>query len=183
MMLINEVCSCLTLDTRQKCDFKLRDSLGIVFSQPVIHHGISSLTFSRYLIYIDDLGQKFPLSLGGFQQRVLENDFPQGDSLQTFREHLTDLYQFWDPIPGNCITLAAMDFINGCLLEQMPAIRNMKLSDAGQSWPYFLRNKTGCSAAYAFMIFPKHLNLDLSVYIQAIEDIILITDLVNDVLS
>jgi hypothetical protein len=106
-----------------------------------------------------------------------------GDFLQTFREHLTDLYQFWDPIPGNCITLAAMDYINGCLLEEMPAIRDMKLSDAGQSWPYFLRNKTGSSGAYAFMLFPKHLNLDLSVYIQVIEDIILITNLINDILS
>ncbi|KDR81222.1 hypothetical protein GALMADRAFT_61275, partial [Galerina marginata CBS 339.88] len=94
-----------------------------------------------------------------------------------------DLYQFWDPIPANCITLAAMDFINGCLLEQMPDVRDMKLSDASKPWPYFLRNKTGCSAAYAFMLFPKHLNLNLSVYIQVIEDVILITNLVNDVLS
>ena len=154
-----------------------------LFSQPVIRHGISSLTFSRHLIYIDDLGQNFPSSLGGFQRRVLENDFPQEDVLQTFRELLTDMYQFWDPIPGNCITLSGMDFINGCVLEQMPAIRDMKLSDAGQSWPYFLRNKTGCSGAFAFMLFPKHLNIDLSVYIQVIEDIVLITSLVNDILS
>ena len=154
-----------------------------LFSQPVIRHGISSLTFSRYLIYIDDLGQKFPSSLGGFQQRVFENDVPQEDLLQTFREHLTDMYQFWDPIPGNCINLAGMDFINGCILEQMPAIRDMKLSDAGQSWPYFLRNKTGGSGAFAFMLFPKHLNINISVYIQVIEDIVLITNLLNDILS
>ena len=76
-----------------------------------------------------------------------------------------------------------MDFINGCVLEQMPAIHDMKLSDAGQSWPYFLRNKTGCLGAYDFMIFPKHLNIDISVYIQVIEDIVLIINLVNDILS
>jgi len=40
--------------------------------------------------------------------------------------------------------------------------------------PYFLRNKTGSAAAYAFMLFPKHLNLDLSVYIKVIEDVILV---------
>lgn len=65
----------------------------------------------------------------------------------------------------------------------MQAIRDMQLSDAGQSWPYFLRNKTGSAAAYAFMLFPKHLNLDLSIYIQVIEDIVLFTNLVNDILS
>ena len=152
-------------------------------SQPVIRHGISSLTFSRCVVYIDDLGQKFPSFLERFQQRVLENDFPQEDVLQTFRDLLTDMYQFWDPIPGNCITISAMEFINGCVLEQMSAIRDMKLSDAGQSWPYFLRNKTGASGAYAFMLFPRHLNIDLSVYIQVIEDIVLVTNLVNDILS
>jgi len=132
---------------------------------------------------MDNLGQKFLSSLGGFQQRVLENECPQGDFLQTFRDHLTDLYQFWDPIPGNCITLSAMDYINGRLLEQMPTVCDMKLSDAGQSWPYFLRNKTGGGAAYSFMLFPKHLNIDLSIYIQVIEDIILVTNLINDILS
>ncbi|KDR72292.1 hypothetical protein GALMADRAFT_1343921 [Galerina marginata CBS 339.88] len=81
------------------------------------------------------------------------------------------------------MTLGAMDFINGCILEQTPSIRCMKLSDEAQSWPYFLRNKTGSAAAYAFMLFPKDLKLDLSVYIQVIEDIVLFTNLVNDVLS
>ena len=93
------------------------------------------------------------------------------------------MYKFWDPIPANGITLSAMDFINGCLLEEMPIIRDMKISTAAHSWPYYLREKTGCSAAYAFMIFPRENHPDMSVYIPVIEDITLYTNLVNDILS
>jgi Trichodiene synthase (TRI5) len=142
-------------------------------------------TIYRFVIYVDDLGQKFPSLLEEFQQRVLTaNESPDGAFLQAFRDHLcTDMYKFWDPIPANCITLSALDFINGCLLEEMPIIRDMKISTAAHSWPYYLRAKTGCSAAYAFMIFPRESNPDMSGYIQAIEDIILYTNLVNDILS
>jgi Trichodiene synthase (TRI5) len=138
----------------------------------------------RFLIYVDDLGQKFPSLLEEFQRLVLTaNESPDGAFLQAFREHLTDMYHFWDPIPANCITLAAMDFINGCLLEEMPIIRDMKISKAAHSWPYYLRTKTGSASAYAFMLFPKEINPDMSVYIQVIEDISLYTNLVNDILS
>ena len=138
----------------------------------------------RFLIYVDDLGQKFPSLLGEYQRRVLTpNESPDGAFLQAFREHLTDMYHFWDPIPANCITLAAMDFINGCLLEEMPIIRDMKISKAAHSWPYYLRTKTGSASAYAFMLFPREINPDMSVYIQVIEDIALYTNLVNDILS
>jgi len=108
---------------------------------------------------------------------------PEGDFLVAFRKHLTDYYRLFDPIPANCINLAAMDFLNGCLLEQMPAIREMKLTDAAHSWPYFLRNKTGSAQSYAFMLFPKEKKVDMTSYIQVIEDITMYTNLVNDILS
>lgn len=60
---------------------------------------------------------------------------------------------------------------------------DLKVSPIVQSWPYYLRTKTGCAGAYTFMIFPKDIYLDMSVYIQVIEDLTLFTDLTNDVLS
>ena len=45
MMLIDEPCSCLILDTHQKCAFKLHDSIGICFPNlsfvTVYHHWLS----------------------------------------------------------------------------------------------------------------------------------------------
>lgn len=136
------------------------------------------------MLHVDDLkAEHFP-ALPGFQQGLLDKDSSsKGILLQSFREHLNGLYRFWDTIPANAIVLSALECINGRLLEQNPAIHDMKLSEAAQSWPYFLRNKTGCSAAYAFMVFPKCLNMDLSIYMSVVEDMVVVTNLANDVLS
>jgi len=114
---------------------------------------------------------------------LTQDQSPQGDFLAALRQHLTEYYRLYDPIPANCIGLSAMDFFNGCLMGQMPEISQMKLTEASHSWPYFLRNKTGSAHAYAFMLFPKETNLDLTSYIQVIDDIAQFTNLANDVLS
>jgi len=68
-------------------------------------------------------------------------------------------------------------------MEEMPVIRDMKISNAAHSWPYYFREKIGCSEAYAFMLFPTTSNLDISVYIQFVNDIAFFINLSNDVLS
>ncbi|KAH9477608.1 Monoterpene synthase 25 [Psilocybe cubensis] len=155
--------------------------LGYANHSPAVR--LQAARFTWYLIYVDDLGQKFPSMLEGFQERLLTCKDPEGSFLQAFRAHLADMYKFWDPLPANCITLAGIDFINGCLLEQSPEISEMRLSKAATSWPYFLRNKTGSAAAYGFFLFPKELNVDMTTYIQVMEDIVFYTNLTNDILS
>ncbi|PPQ78320.1 hypothetical protein CVT25_011691 [Psilocybe cyanescens] len=137
----------------------------------------------RCLINIEDLGHKYPSSLAGFQAQILQQQRPEGKVLQSLLDSLTTFYRFWDPIPANCMSHSVLEFVNGSLLEQAPNVNNMKLSSAAKRWPYFLRRKTGISAAFAFAIFPKELNIDMSVYIQAIEDTVLFIDIFNDVLS
>lgn len=110
-------------------------------------------------------------------------DNSDGNFLQAFRKHLIGFYKLYDPIPANSITLSAIDCISGMLLEQDDAIRDMKLSDCSRSWPNYLRSKTGCAEAYAFMLFPKTMSLDLATYISVIEDIAFFTNAVNDILS
>ncbi|KAF9541909.1 terpenoid synthase [Agrocybe pediades] len=140
--------------------------------------------YTWFLIYVDDLGQKFPDRLLNFQKALMtENTSPEGHFLKSLRQHLSEYYRMFDPIPANCINLSAMDFINGCLLEQMPKIQEMPLSEAGLSWPYFLHNKTGSAQSYSFMIFPKETGVDMTAYIQVLEDLTLYTNLTNDILS
>ncbi|KAF8067792.1 isoprenoid synthase domain-containing protein [Lyophyllum atratum] len=139
--------------------------------------------FTWFMLYLDDLCHKFPSSLERFQRHVLTSDAAQAPILRCFQDHLTDMYHSWDAIPANCIILSAMEYVNGCALEEMPAIRGMELSNAAHSWPYYLRAKTGVAGAYSFMIFPMDTNPDISVYIQVIGDISLFIDLTNDILS
>lgn len=108
---------------------------------------------------------------------------PDGAFLQGYRDHLIDMYKFWDTIPANSIMISAMEFVNGYILEGMPVLREMQSSHTAQAWPYHVRAKTGGATAYAYMIFPKEINPNMSVYIQVVEDISLYINLVNDILS
>ncbi|KXN92966.1 hypothetical protein AN958_09080 [Leucoagaricus sp. SymC.cos] len=140
-------------------------------------------SFTWFMLYIDDLCSKFPGSLQRFQHSILSNKDSDHGVLTHFRAHLLDMYNFWDTAAANGIITAAMEFVNGCALEEMPELRNMTLSVSARSWPYFLRMKTGVAQAYAFMIFPRHSNPDISGFIQVIGDISLFIDLTNDILS
>uniref|UniRef100_A0A8H7XQ61 Terpenoid synthase n=1 Tax=Psilocybe cubensis TaxID=181762 RepID=A0A8H7XQ61_PSICU len=135
------------------------------------------------LINIEDLGHKYPESIVTFQPLILQRKEPEAKVLGLLLDSLIAFYQTWDPIPANAMSHSVLEFINGVLLEQDPNILDMELSTAAKSWPYFLRRKTGISAAFAFGIFPKELNIELPVYIQAIEDTVQFIDIFNDVLS
>ena len=68
-------------------------------------------------------------------------------------------------------------------MEIEPAIQEMKITTVAQSWPEYLREKNGAAAAYAFMIFPTATGVDLSTYVQAMEDMKLVIKYSNDLLS
>lgn len=137
----------------------------------------------RFMLYFDDLAFKMPLALEGFQSSILRKQPLKDKVLQHFITHLADMYLFWDTLPANSIVCAALEFLNGCALENHPDIRNMVPCFSSPSWPYYLRAKTGVAPAYAFMIFTKELHPNLSNFIQVIADINIFIDLTNDVLS
>lgn len=135
------------------------------------------------MIYFDDLCHKNPSSLQVLQQRMLSSSQNEEPILEHFQSHLGDMYNFWDSISANFITTSALEYINGCLIEELPSFKCMSLSPTAKTWPYYLRSKTGVAAAYAFMIFPNHSKLDISTHIQVMSDISTFIDLTNDVLS
>ena len=139
----------------------------------------------RYIIYIDDLGHRFPAYLEGFQ-RVTDpiwSKDPDAAVVNAFRAHIHDYDGLWDPIAADGIKISATEFMNGSMIEQMLTKSIIKLSKDAASFPYFLRMKTGCSLAFAYMIFPKSMGICVADYIQAIEDICCYINLVNDLFS
>jgi len=139
--------------------------------------------FTWFMLYLDDLCHNFPKAMEQFQYTVLTDTSGKDTVLGRFREHLTDMYKWWDFLPANCIITGAMEYVNGCALEEMPVIQDMPLSHSAKSWPYYLRAKTGVAPAYAYMIFPRENTPNISQFIQVIGDINLFIDLTNDVLS
>ncbi|KAF4610846.1 hypothetical protein D9613_006485 [Agrocybe pediades] len=75
------------------------------------------------------------------------------------------------------------DMINGWLLEETQSVQEMKLMPAGQSFANYLRTKTGGGSCFAFMLFPKEFDIDISVYIQVMDDLTLFNNYANDIFS
>ena len=96
---------------------------------------------------------------------------------------MADMYKFWNPIVANLITVSGLDLTTGRLLESDEDIINIPMSEATIFWPSFLRRKTGGAEAYALMIFTHNRFPDMSAYIQTIDDMCLIINLINDIVS
>ncbi|KAF9554319.1 terpenoid synthase [Agrocybe pediades] len=135
-------------------------------------------------LYVDDMEHSHaqPERISSFQRSIIDVTAaePEGELLQALRKHLAESYRLFEPMAADGIVLCAMDFIHGSLLEQMSKVQRMRLTNASASWPYYLRRKAGSSIGYGFMLFPKEANVDISVYIQVIDDMTLVTDLTND---
>ncbi|KAG6916590.1 hypothetical protein DXG01_006240 [Tephrocybe rancida] len=117
------------------------------------------------------------------EHSILSSENPEHTGLSRFHEQLRNMYLQWDTISANCIASSAMEYVNGCVLEELQAVQDMKISESAESWPDYLRDKTGIAAAYAFMIFPKSRDYKVSDFIQTIGDIMIFINLANDVLS
>ncbi|KAG6822937.1 hypothetical protein H0H92_011987 [Tricholoma furcatifolium] len=135
------------------------------------------LIYYRFMFYFDD----FPSpSDEKFQLFLLSSDDIHEPVFVAFRSLFRDLYQVWETIPANGIVVGALEVLNGRFLEDIHALRGMQIAAHAQAWPEYLRQKTGGSAAYAYMIF---LQTDVTDFIQAMGDIAIYMDLANDILS
>ncbi|KAG6811202.1 hypothetical protein H0H92_008564 [Tricholoma furcatifolium] len=133
----------------------------------------------RFTIYFDDV----PAPISKFQRSILSLEKADEPVLQSFRDLFPEIYRLWENISANGIVSSAIEFVNGCVLEDIQAVRELKVSLDAQSWPYYLREKTGCASAFSYFIFPQDSSYDVPDYIQVIGDIMIFINLSNDVLS
>ncbi|KAG6812295.1 hypothetical protein H0H93_013891, partial [Arthromyces matolae] len=140
--------------------------------------------FTWMFFYVDDRHHKFPQEIETFQHSLLSFKNSDNSGLRKFLEIIKGMYDLWDTISANCIASSAMEFINGCMLENFQETHNMEISRDAISWPDYLREKTGTSSAYAFFIFPRNdLEYCVTDFIQVIGDIKIYINHVNDLLS
>ncbi|PPQ98167.1 hypothetical protein CVT26_003213 [Gymnopilus dilepis] len=139
--------------------------------------------YSWCLVYIEDRAAELLPGLMKFQEGLFRTRRQEHAILQIFQDNLTDMYKWWDPVAANCINVSALDFITGLLVEEDQVYRDMPISDAASSWPYALRRKTGSAEAYAYMLFPEDTCPKTKAHTQVIEDINIIINLMNDLLS
>ncbi|KAG6872437.1 hypothetical protein C0995_009771 [Termitomyces sp. Mi166 len=165
-------------DSNEERKASLAQVLSLDFSMYEVDHE----WFQKACLHAAMLAE-FPSSMEKFQVSILSSENIDQAVLKEFRNNLCGMYPLWDPISANCIVSSAMEYINGCLLENLQTAQEIEIHSNAQSWPYYLREKTGVAAAYAFMIFPRSSSYNLTDFVQVIGDIMVYINLANDVLS
>lgn len=93
--------------------------------------------------------------------------------------------QYWDPLLANLIVSCTLDFVTSNLLDHRPEFQDMAVSPhVGNLFPYFFRNMSGLTTAFSCFSFPKTGGYpDIGLFLEALPDMALYNNIVNDVLS
>lgn len=96
---------------------------------------------------------------------------------------MKETWDHWDPILANLIVTSTMDCVTSNLLDTRQEFQNMPITREGTSFPYFFRNMSGITTAYACFSYPKTIYPDIGLFLEALPDMALYVNIVNDVLS
>ncbi|TFK66369.1 terpenoid synthase [Pluteus cervinus] len=135
--------------------------------------------YTALLVYIDGIFQYNTNDIKCFNERFVRRE-PQGDVLLDF---LAQLFMEFDhhfhPFASKVMLTASMDFMTAQLLES--TTEEMQLSSDASLFANYARNLSGVSAFYGLAVFPRE--LPVQDYIQALPDVIMYCNHVNDIFS
>ncbi|KAL7893864.1 isoprenoid synthase domain-containing protein [Trichoderma sp. SZMC 28014] len=140
-----------------------------------------------FFFHAEDILEEKPKVLRQLQLNVAAGK-PCGDPVLDWyaRELVPSLWKHFDPLVANMITIACYDFINGIGIESLT--KDVEIQPQAVAFPDWLRFKTGLSPMYALLALarpsdPKLSTGGLDKYVQVIPDVIVFTNIVNDVIS
>ncbi|RYP53048.1 hypothetical protein DL768_001903 [Monosporascus sp. mg162] len=140
-----------------------------------------------FFFHAEDILEQKPDVLRRLQLNVATGQ-PCGDPVLDWyaRELTPRLWKHFNPLVANMIVVACYDFINGVGIELLT--KDAEVHQQAPNFPDWLRFKTGLSPMYALLALarasdPKLPTGGLDKFIQTIPDIIVFTNIVNDVIS
>ncbi|KAG5352773.1 hypothetical protein C0989_000546 [Termitomyces sp. Mn162] len=133
--------------------------------------------------WMDNVADEIIDPLLQFQSRFHARKPQLHPVLDCYATFMLRLYDYYEPYVADQMVMSSMTFMLGSCIEIRLLSKNMKLSTDALLWPYYVRNLSGISGFYAYACFPKKDHPDVMDYIQAIPDILVFTNFLNDVLS
>ncbi|RYO97408.1 hypothetical protein DL766_003979 [Monosporascus sp. MC13-8B] len=140
-----------------------------------------------FFLHAEDLLEHKPDALRRLQLNVATGQ-PCGDPVLDWytRELTPRLWEHFDPLVANMIVVACYDFINGVGIELLT--KDAEVHPQTPNFPDWLRFKTGLSPMYALMALarasdPKLPTGGFEKFVQTIPDVIVFTNIANDVIS
>ncbi|KAJ7681607.1 hypothetical protein B0H17DRAFT_1076016 [Mycena rosella] len=105
------------------------------------------------------------------------------DSSTASPHFMLRLYDYYSSYIANGMIMSCCAFIDANWLEVRALSKSAPTKSDAKLWPYYMRNINGAAAFYAYACFPKRDHPNIVDYVQAIPEITMNTNFINDVLS
>lgn len=132
---------------------------------------------------IDDQIGEMAEEVEGYQRRFFCGEGQPTPLLRATAAVMRETWDHWDPLLANLIVTSTIDGVTSNLLDTRLEFRDLVVTKAGGAFPYFFRNMSGLTTAYACFSYPKVLYPDIGKFLEALPDMALYINIVNDVLS
>lgn len=119
----------------------------------------------------------------GYQKRFFSGQPQPTPLLRATAAVMRETWDHWDPLLANLIVTSTMDGVTSNLLDTRPEFQDLVVTKSGTAFPYFFRNMSGLTTAYACFSYPAALYPDIGNFLEALPDMALYINIVNDVLS
>lgn len=133
--------------------------------------------------WMDNVADDILEPLTAFQGRFHARKPQLHPVLDCYAHFMLRLYDHYEPYVADAMVMSSVTFIAGSCLEVRSLSKGVPQCMDAKLWPYFVRNLSGISGFYAYACFPKKDHPDVVDYVQAIPEILVFTNFLNDVLS
>ncbi|RFU80677.1 longiborneol synthase [Trichoderma arundinaceum] len=174
------------LDSKNQLTMACHVAADFTLSHP-LEYQIIVAQLTIFFFHAEDILEEKPEVLRQLQRNVATGQ-PCGDPVLDWyaRELTPRLWNHFDPLVANMITIACYDFINRIGIESLT--KDVNIQPQAVAFPDWLRFKTGLSPMYALLALARPSDRGLPTggldkYIQVMPDVIIFTNIVNDVIS
>ncbi|VDC01473.1 unnamed protein product [Peniophora sp. CBMAI 1063] len=134
-------------------------------------------------IWIDNVADSLLDELSEFQRRFYSRLPQLHPILDRFAENLLKLYDHYEAHAANAMILSMCVFMDANCLEMRALSQHETAKRGAELWPYYLRSQSGIATFLSFACFPAQDHPDHMRYIQAIPEMLVFSDHINDVIS
>ncbi|KAJ7639232.1 hypothetical protein FB45DRAFT_905031 [Roridomyces roridus] len=133
--------------------------------------------------WMDNVADDIIGPLESFTRLMYARQPQQHHVLDGFANTLLRLYDHYEPYVADAMVMSACTFIDGSCLEVRSLTKRVSTKVDAKLWPYYCRSLSGISGFYSYACFPKKDHPDVVDYVQAIPEMLIFTNFLNDVLS
>ncbi|KZV67270.1 terpenoid synthase [Peniophora sp. CONT] len=135
------------------------------------------------MAWMDSVADVIIEAMSEFQRRFYTRLPQLNPVLDRYANYMPKLYDHFEPYVASAMIMSSCAFIDVSCLEIRALTKRVPTKKDAKLWPYYVRNLSGIAAYYAFACFPQKDHPDLVNYVQAIPEITIFINFLNDVLS